>query len=102
MLSLLKLLLGITDDSKDALLNHFLEQAGNAACSYCNVDALPERFNGAVVDLAAYLYTTRDSVNLKTKIQGERTLGYFEAVDIPEQIKAALPLPRVRVVSNVL
>lgn len=101
MQELLKLLLGITDDSKDALLNHFLEQAEHTACSYCNVDTLPEQYSGAVVDLAAHLYLVREDGNIKTKTQGERTVGYFEAVDIPPQIKAALPLPRVRVIGHV-
>lgn len=102
MLALLKLLLGISDDSKDTILNHYLEQAANTACIYCNVSTLPEQFDGAVVDLAAFLYSNRDYGNIKTKTQGERTVSYFEGVEIPEHIKAALPLPKVRVMGNVL
>jgi hypothetical protein len=102
VLDLLKQILGIEGSAKDDILNHYLEQASNAARVYCNVDELPESFNGAVVDLAAYLYEGRSGGHIKTQTQGERTTGYFEPVDIPEHIKVALPLPRVRVVSHVL
>lgn len=102
VLVLLKQILGITDDGQDALLNHYLEQAANTACVYCNVDQLPEQFDGTVTDLAAHLYGNREYGGVKAKTQGERTVSYFEEADIPAHIKAALPLPNVRVMGNVL
>ena len=99
LLALVKQLLGIASDdtSKDTLLNHFIGQARLAACTYCNVDALPETYDGTIADLAVYLYQNRDSVGVVTKRQGERTVTYEEG-NIPNHILSALPLPRVRVV----
>lgn len=99
MLALVKLLLGIpaNDTSKDALLNHFIEQANLTACTYCNVDELPDDYNGTICDLAVYLYQNRDSMGYLSKHQGERTVTY-EAGQIPSHIMSALPLPKVRVV----
>ncbi len=102
MLELLKKLLNIEDDTQDDILKHYLEQAKNTACIYCNVASLPEQFDGAVIDLAVYLYSGKDYGQIKTKKQGERTVAYFKPVDIPDGIKAALPLPKIRVIGDVL
>lgn len=99
MLDLVKQLLGIASDdtSKDTLLNHYIGQARLTACTYCNVDTLPEAYDGTIADLAVYLYQNRDSVGIITKRQGERAVTYEEG-NLPNHILSALPLPRVRVV----
>lgn len=99
MLALVKQLLGIPaeDTSKDALLTHFIEQARLTACIYCNVNELPDTYDGTIADLAVYLHQNRDSMGYLSKHQGERTVTYEDG-QIPSHIMSALPLPRVRVV----
>lgn len=96
MLELVKLLLGISDTTKDTLLAHFIEQARLTACALCNMDELPETYDGTVAELAAYLYRHRENVGIRTQKQGERSSTYEDG--LPQSILAALPLPKVRVV----
>jgi len=98
ILEIVKMLLGIdaSDISKDDILNHFINQALKAALAYCNLTELPADYNGTLADLAVYFYNNRDSVGYKQKVQGERNITY-EGGGIPEYIKSALPLPRIKV-----
>ena len=98
MLEIVKMLLGIEtyDISKDDLLNHFIKQASKTALAYCNVtEFLPEQ-DDTIADLAVYFYKNRDSLGYKQQVQGERSVT-FEGGGIPEFIKSALPLPRIKV-----
>lgn len=98
MLELVKLLLGIEtfDISKDDLINHFINQASKIALVYCNVTELPSEHDDTIADLAVYFYKNRDSLGYKQQVQGERSVT-FEGGGIPEFIKMALPLPRIKV-----
>jgi len=98
MLEVVKMLLGIdtADTSKDGILNHFITQALKVALGYCNVTELPAEYDDTIADLAAYFYNNRDSVGYKQKVQGERSVT-FEDGGIPEYIKSALPVPKIKV-----
>ena len=98
MLEVVKMLLGIdaADASKDDILNHFITQALKIALGYCNITELPAGYNDTISDLAVYLYNNRDSVGYKQKVQGERSIT-FEDGGIPEYIKSALPVPKIKV-----
>lgn len=98
MLEVVKMLLGIDadDTSKDDILNHFITQALKIALGYCNVTELPAEYDHTISDLAVYLYNNRDSVGYKQKVQGERSVT-FEDGGIPEYIKSALPVPKIKV-----
>ena len=98
MLEVVKMLLGIVvaDTSKDDILNHFITQALKIALGYCNLTELPAEYDDTIADLAAYLYNNRDSVGYKQKVQGERSIT-FEDGGIPEYIKSALPVPKIKV-----
>ena len=98
MLEIVKMLLDIdySDTSKDDILNHYISQALMVALVYCNVTELPADYDGTIADLAVYLYKNRDSVGYKQRVQGERSV-LFEGGGIPESIKSALPLPRIKV-----
>lgn len=98
MLETVKMLLGIdvADTSKDMILNHFINQALRLALSYCNVSELSAEYDGAIADLAVFLYKNKDSVGYKQKTEGERSVTY-ESGGIPENIKSALPLPKIKV-----
>lgn len=98
MLDIVKMLLGIEayDDLKDGILNHFINQALKVALAYCNVAELPTEYDDTIADLAVYLYKNKDSVGYKQKTEGERSVT-FEGGGIPEYIKSALPLPKIKV-----
>ena len=96
MLEIVKMLLEISDDSKDELLNHFINQALMVALSYCNTSALSTEYDGTIADLAVYLYKNKDSVGYSQKTEGERGIT-FESGAIPEYIKLALPIPKIKV-----
>lgn len=99
-LQLIKELLGIdeTDASKDSVLNHYLQKAREIILGYCQITELPIQYDSVVVDYSVYLYKNRDSIGLLRKTEGERSVIYAEG--IPQEIKLALPLPRIRVGTN--
>lgn len=98
MIETVKILLNIdiADTSKDAILNHFISQALKMALAYCNVNILSNEYDGTIAELAVYLYKNKDSVGYKQKTEGERSIT-FEGGGIPEYIKSALPLPKIKV-----
>ena len=98
MLDLVKMLLEIDifDNSKDGILNHYINQASRFAFAYCNVIELPAEYDGTIADLAVYFYLNRDSLGFKQKVQGDRSVT-FDNRGIPEHIKSSLPLPKIKV-----
>ncbi|KJD42330.1 phage head-tail connector protein [Paenibacillus terrae] len=94
---LLKRLLAIepTDISKDDILIHYLNKARGNILGYCNVANLPVEYDDVMVDYAMYLYKNRDSTGLINKQEGERSVTY--ELGIPESIRLALPLPKIKV-----
>jgi len=93
----MKELLGIdlTDNSKDSILNHFLNKAREIILGYCNVTELSDAYEGTIVDFAVYLYKNRDSAGIIKRTEGEKSVTYEEG--IPEFIRLSLPLPRIKV-----
>ncbi|WP_425446670.1 phage head-tail connector protein [Dethiothermospora halolimnae] len=96
-LILMKELLGIDteDTSKDSILNHFLNKARNIILTYCNVDELSSDYDGVVVDFAVYLYKNKNNTGVMKKIEGERSVTF--EIGLPENIRLALPLPKIKV-----
>lgn len=97
MLELLKLLLGIdsTNTSKDSILNHYLNKARNIILGYCNVDSLDTKYDETVTDFAVCLYKNKDLEGIESKTEGEKSVKV--QMGIPENIKKALPLPKIKV-----
>lgn len=61
-------------------------------------DSLTElevEYINVIVDSAVYLYTNRNNVCVVSKVEGERSATF--KIGIPETIKLALPLPRIKV-----
>ena len=98
MIEIIKMLLGIdvTDHSKDEILNHFINQAAKMVLSYCNVTELSSDHDGTIADLAVCLYKNKDGIGYKQMTEGERSIT-FEGGGIPDFIKAALPLPKIKI-----
>ena len=96
-LALMKELLSIDalDTSKDSILSHYINKAKQIILAYCCVAELSEEYTNAIVDFAVNLYTNRNNAGVVSKAEGERS-ATFE-IGIPENIKLALPLPRIKV-----
>lgn len=96
-LDLLKQILGIElfDISKDDILTHYLKKANSIILGYCNIDLLPSAYDDVIVDYAMYLYKNKDSEGLVHKREGERSASYEPG--IPQSIRLALPLPKIKV-----
>ncbi|SDL24574.1 phage head-tail connector protein [Natronincola ferrireducens] len=97
MLELMKELLEIDliDSTKDHVLNHFLKKACEVSLGYCNVSELPDKYDDTIVDFAVYLYRNRNNTGLIQKREGEKN-ATFE-IGVPEEIKLALPPPKIKV-----
>lgn len=83
---------------EDDILLHYIELAKQMAYSFCNTDSLCEWYDTTIVELAIYLFLNKKELNLKSKTEGERSASYQVEDGIPEYIKRALPIPRVRVI----
>jgi len=95
VLELMKILLGIESDSKDQILNFFIEKAKAIIISYCAIDEITSNLETAVVSYAIYLYRNRDSEGILSQVQGSRSVSYEQS--IPSSILLALPKPKVTV-----
>ena len=96
MLELMKLLLGITDNSKDTILNFYIEKSILAIKNYSCLETIPEEYNNAIVDLAIYFYKHKDKIGITSMTQGSRSQSLVDS--IPNSIKACLPKPKIKVV----
>ena len=99
MLERMKKLLELEDINipADELCEQYLDVATKMACHYCNQENLLETYNNTIVELAIYLYTHKESLDLRSMQEGERAASINVVDGIPDYIKMALPLPRVRV-----
>ena len=52
----LKQLLGITDDSKNSILEFTLERVENTIKNYCNIKEIPVELNNTILSMAMELY----------------------------------------------
>lgn len=96
MLELMKLLLGITDNSKDTILNFYIEKSILAIKNYSCLETIPEEYNNAIVDLAIYFYKHKDKIGITSMTQDSRSQSLVDS--IPNSIKAILPKPKIKVV----
>ena len=94
MLELFKKLLDEKVD--DSIANMFLELSEESIKNYLKVDYLKFKlYDNVIVMLAVYLYKSRCDIGLESFGEGTKSIKY-ESVNIPKQIKAMLPKPRVR------
>lgn len=87
----LGLYLGVSENP--ALLELLLTMAESDIKEYCRIDPLPEKYDTVVVKLAATYYKRRDGITQQS--QGSRSVTFKDG--IPDSIKQALPLPRIKV-----
>lgn len=84
-LAKLKLLLGITDNAKDALLQFCLDNTVETILNYCNLTALPTGLENTAYRMAMDLYrnenlgsATPDSGLIASKSDGDTSVSFKE------------------------
>ena len=97
ILTLLKLLLNITDTLQDTILNFYIVKAQNAVKNYLNSSELTGLDN-QITELAMYYYNNRDMLGKTQASQGSRSQSM--ETSIPQSIKDTLPMPFVRMVDE--
>ncbi len=82
MLDKVKLLLGITDDSKDELLQYLIEDCTNRSLTYCRRTELPEGMKTLIPMMAVRAYRVgnygneSEEASVTSWKQGERSESY--------------------------
>lgn len=94
MLELFKTLLD--EDIDDNIANMFLDLAQSSIKNYLRLDYVePQIYDNVIVMLALYLYRTRCDIGIENTSEGSKSIKYNN-IEIPNQIKAMLPKPRIR------
>ena len=69
-LSTVKVLLGITDDTKDTELNVYVDMTKQTVLNYCNRSDLPEALNYTLCQMTADTYRDLTLANTKGEVVG--------------------------------
>lgn len=88
MLSRLKVLLGITDTSKDILLNELLAECSANALAFTHLSTLTLSLENVVIEMAVYRYNLRGSEGLGKENYSGVSFDYNN--DYPEYILSQL------------
>ena len=84
----LKIRLGISDNSEDALLNMLLEDAEGEILDFCNRDILLTKMEGLQRELAIIYYNRQGSEGEASRSELGVSVSYI--TDIPDNIKSRL------------
>ena len=84
----------LTGCENDTLTKHFINKAIQAITRYVNNPTIDidDTFQLAIIELARYYYTNRNSIGVSSMSQGNRSVTFNNGNhDIPNEIKAMLP-----------
>ena len=89
MLERIKLLLNITDESKDALLGELIDNATEFAQNYINNDAALGNLTSTIVNMVIYDYNRMGTEGLTSENYSGVSFGYASGYsdDIMKQLK---------------
>lgn len=89
MLERIKLLLNITDDSKDALLNELIDNATEFAQNYINNDDALDNLTGTIIAMVIYDYNRMGTEGLTSENYSGMSFGYTAGYsdDIMKQLR---------------
>lgn len=89
MLERIKLLLNITDDSKDALLNELIDNATEFAQNYINNDDALDNLTGTIIAMVIYDYNRMGTEGLTSENYSGMSFGYASGYsdDIMKQLR---------------
>ena len=103
MLNDIKTLLGVKDNSKDNILSIYIRRAITTIQNYLNNEKFTKEyieanFQDAIIAIVENAYHAKDSKNIKSKTQGNRSVTYAEntAFYITDDIANLLPTPYIR------
>ena len=109
MLDDIKTLLGIDDNSKDAILNIYIRRAVTLIKSYINNSRfddtyIQENFKDAIIELVYNAYILKGRENIQSEAQGSRSITYKTITSysdgstfmITNDIANMLPAPYIR------
>jgi hypothetical protein len=89
-----KILLGISDNSQDALLNLYLSRATNFVKNYCNIDEIPSSLDDVIEDIAVIRYRLHGVEGVKSESKGSLSESYIDS--LPADIISQLNSHQVR------
>lgn len=89
MLERIKLLLNISDESKDALLEELIDNATEFAKNFINNDAALDNLTGTIVNMVLYDYNRMGTEGLTSENYSGVSFGYASGYsdDIMKQLK---------------
>jgi hypothetical protein len=95
MLDLLKELLGIENNAKDATLKLYIDLAEKGIIKYINKATWTQedtiKYTNQIVLYAKFLCDNKNNMNVISKSQGARSVTYKEKTNIPDYIVDSLP-----------
>lgn len=96
----IKMLLGITDDAQNELLQFLLDEVRDMICGYCRIDDVPTKLESLIPIIAADLYRRKGYGSAETPqivsgiTEGDRSVTYSktekENADVLESYYARL------------
>lgn len=99
----IKILLEITDNTKDVLLNLYMRRAITIIKNYINndnftQDYIEQNYSDAIIELVVMAYRNKGKENIKSTSQGARSVTYTDGstFSITESVKTLLPTPYLR------
>lgn len=67
LLTKLKMLLGIKDESRSELLSFLIEETTDKICNYCNIEKVPKELETTLLSMCIRLYRTENLGQEETK-----------------------------------
>ncbi|SHH36210.1 phage head-tail connector protein [Clostridium grantii] len=93
-----KIILDITDYSKDELLNIYIRKSKQMIKQYLNtnetLEEIESNYVDAIEELVVYMYRIKGKENIKSMAQGSRSVTYADVV-FPAFVANMLPVPLV-------
>lgn len=76
MLEKIKIVLGITDTSKDAVINYYIESISNEVISYCNIKNIPSSLQSLICNkvISIMKYENNQYKGIKSISEGDTKL----------------------------
>lgn len=86
----LKILLGITDESKDVILAFVIDKATDMVCNYCNIAEIPTGFNNVLLNMCIDIYRAeslgQEQIQgpVKSITEGDVSVSFGSAASVSE------------------
>ena len=86
----LKLLLGVENDEKDAILCFVLDKIQDMVCNYCNIEEVPKGLENVMLNMAVDLYRAESlgqetaEGTVKSITEGDVTVSFSSASAVSE------------------